>query len=446
MIGGSRARLAAVRGVVVVGLGNAIGSLDTAVNIAFPDIVRSFAIPIEDIQWVVICYVLTYASLMLICGRLGDIFGHARLFRIGLAWSVLAFVACALSSEFGMLLAARVAQGLGTALVIGVGPALATAYFPESARPRVLGAYTLLFALGGAIGPSLGGLLVDWLGWTGVFWFRAPVALAALLCFRPPPARTGGRPDTFDFIGSVLLALTLGCLLLGINRVQNGSLLGVLLVAAAVAAGIGFVRRQAGHGAPILDLAPFRSPAFSIPAVANIAVNLVGFAVMLLVPFYLDRVAGLDVVTAGALLALSPLGMALISPFAGRWAQLAGGRRLAAAGALAVGVGLAGIGLWGAEPGPVLIAAALLVHGAGLGLFQVGYLDVATGKLSIADRGVAGSLVMVTRTLGVVLGATGLTFAFTMAGGPSLGAFAVVFLGSVPVALLAALALAYSAE
>ncbi|MDE0409309.1 MAG: MFS transporter, partial [Alphaproteobacteria bacterium] len=322
-------------GVTVVGLGTAIGSLDTAVNIAFPDIVRSLGIELGDIQWVVICYVLTYASLMLVCGRLGDLFGHARLFRIGLAWSVAAFIACALAPAFEILLAARVAQGVGTAMVLAVGPALATAYFPESSRARVLGAYTLLFALGGAVGPSLGGLLVDAMGWAGVFWFRAPIALAALLLFRAPPvAAAGGGAPRFDAVGAALLVLALGCLLLGINRAASGGWFGAALLLAALAAGAWFALRS--HPSPIIRLAPFRRPGFSIPAASNIAVNLVGFAVMLLVPFWLDRVAGLDVLTAGALLALSPLGMALASPFAGRWVQRRDGRLIAAAGALAV--------------------------------------------------------------------------------------------------------------
>ena len=318
-------------GVVVVGLGTAIGSLDTAVNIAFPDIVRSLGIELGDIQWVVICYVLTYASLMLVCGRLGDLFGHARLFRIGLGWSVAAFVACALAPAFEILLAARVAQGVGTAMVLAVGPALATAYFPESSRARVLGAYTLLFALGGAVGPSLGGVLVDAMGWAGVFWFRAPIALAALLLFRAPPAAApGGAASRFDAVGGVLLVLAIGCLLLGINRAASGGWFGVALLLAALAAGAWFALRS--HPSPIIRLAPFRRPGFSIPALSNIAVNLVGFAVMLLVPFWLDRVAGLDVLTAGALLALSPLGMALagteLSPRGVLYASLHDGPRL----------------------------------------------------------------------------------------------------------------------
>ncbi|MGH7060868.1 MAG: MFS transporter, partial [Stellaceae bacterium] len=112
-----------------VGLGASIVPLDTAVNIGFPDITKSFGLPIEMIQWVVICYVLTYASLLLAFGRVGDIFSHARVFRIGLAWSVAAFLLCAAAPAYSWLLFFRFLQGIGAGLVISVAPALVTGLF-----------------------------------------------------------------------------------------------------------------------------------------------------------------------------------------------------------------------------------------------------------------------------------------------------------------------------
>ena len=143
--------------ILAVGLGTTIVPLDSSVNIAFPDITRSFSIPIDAIQWVVICYVLTYSSLMLVCGKLGDLFGHRRIFRIGLALSIVAFALCGSASEFGWLLFFRFCQGVGAALVISCSPALATACYPEEQRAKALGLYTALFGLGSVIGPSLGG-------------------------------------------------------------------------------------------------------------------------------------------------------------------------------------------------------------------------------------------------------------------------------------------------
>ena len=124
----------------VIGLGTLIVPLDSSVNIAFPDITRSFAIALPSIQWIVISFVLTYGSLMLVFGRLGDLFGHLRIFQIGLGLCAAGFVLCATATRYEWLLVFRVVQGIGTAMVISCGPALTTGLFDESMRPRALGA------------------------------------------------------------------------------------------------------------------------------------------------------------------------------------------------------------------------------------------------------------------------------------------------------------------
>src|SRR3984885_15790594 len=141
----------------MLGLGMSIVPLDTAVNIGFPDITRSFGLPIAMIQWVVIFYVLTYAALVLAFGRSGGIGGHARVFRAGLAWSVVAFLLCAAAQSFGWLLFFRFLQGIGAGLVISCAPALVTGLYPEERRSHAVAVFTLIFALGGALGPLIGG-------------------------------------------------------------------------------------------------------------------------------------------------------------------------------------------------------------------------------------------------------------------------------------------------
>ena len=146
--------------VALVGLGISVVPLDTAVNIAFPDITGSFGLPIPMIQWVVICYVLTHAGLMLAFGRVGDMWGHGRVFRAGLLWSIAAFLLCAAAPSFGWLLFFRFLQGVGAGLIISCAPALVTSLYPEARRSHALGIFTLMFALGSAVGPLIGGALV----------------------------------------------------------------------------------------------------------------------------------------------------------------------------------------------------------------------------------------------------------------------------------------------
>ena len=147
-----------------IALGTLVGPLDSAVNISFSDITSSFGIPVKSIRWIIIPYVATYASLMLVFGRLGDLFGHIKIFRMGLVVSVIAYGFCGLAETFEWLMAFRVMQGIGTAMVFSCGPALATSLFDESVRSRILGGYAMIYGLGVALGPSLGGIMVQYWG------------------------------------------------------------------------------------------------------------------------------------------------------------------------------------------------------------------------------------------------------------------------------------------
>lgn len=391
-----------------VALGTLIVPLDSAVNVAFPAMVAAFGLAVPEIQWVVICYVLTYGSLMLAVGRLGDIFGHARVFRFGLAWSTASYLMLTFVPDYGALLASRVLQGVGAALVLGCGPALATALFPETMRARALAAYAATVAAGATIGPLLGGVLVEAFGWQAVYWFRAPIALAALLLSAHLPAapRDGPR-EPFDAPGAVLLVATVATILLAVNRAPAP--LSLVLAAAAVACAAGFAWRSRLAPRPIIDLGLFRRPGFAALNLANAMVTFAGFAVMLLVPFYLARIAGLEAGVLGLVLATGPAGGMLGSWLGGRAVMRFGSRAVLVAGAVLNAVGLLAIAPWGVGTAMPLLVAALLVQGIGLGLFTLAYTDEVTATMRREDRGVAGSLTMLTRTFGVVGAASLLT-------------------------------------
>ena len=404
--------------VLVVGLGTIVVPLDSAVNVAFPAITRSFGLPIEQIQWVVIVYMLAQTSLMLVFGRVGDMVGYRRVFLAGSAVSGLAMLACALAPTYGWLLAGRVGQGVGAGLLLSCGPALATSLRPEAMRARVLGLYTMLYSLGFALGPAIAGLLVARFGWQGVFWFRAPVALAAFAATwaLPAPARPASG-QRFDTAGAALLIAGISAAVLAIDRLQHLAD-GILWPAGAAAlAGLAFWsfgRQERRAPQPIIELRFFAIPGFARVNLAAVLINLACFSVLLLLPFYLTRIAGLGPRAIGLVLASAAAGMVLASPVAGAFAGRIGSRPLAVAGCVGMAAGLAGIA---AAPALVWLVPALLVQGFGQGLFQVAFLDIVTATLPPAARGVAGSLGMLTRTAGVVLGASLLTLAFRSLGG-----------------------------
>ena len=401
---------------LVVGLGTLVVPLDSAVNVDFPSIVRRFDLPIPAIQWIVISYVLTQTSLLLSFGRIGDMLGYRRVFLAGTGWSTLAFLACALAPSYPWLLAGRVAQGIGAGLILSCGPALATSLFPEHQRARILGLYTMMFGVGGALGPSVFGLLVERFGWSAVFSFRAPIAaLAFLLAWLLPASVRVPRAEKFDTAGGVFLAVGLSFGLLALNQIRQAGenpwpLVGC--VAACIAGFALFVRQERGCARPIIDLGYFRSIDFTAINLMHALINLAAFSIMLLAPFYLSRISGLSVPVGGLVLAVSPVGIILAAPLAGRLAGNRSPRAVALAGTALSGVGLVGISFAGMDTDITLLAASMFVQGFGVGLFQVAYFDIVTSTIPLRDRGVAGALGMATRTIGTVTGATVLFMIF----------------------------------
>jgi EmrB/QacA subfamily drug resistance transporter len=388
-----------------------IGLLDTAVNIAFPAITAAFAIPVPTIQWVVICYVLPYASLLLGCGRLGDILGHKRVFLLGLGWSAVSLLLCGWAPTFGWFLLFRGCQGIGSALVLSCAPALATLAFAEAERSRVLGIYTMLSAIASTLGPLVGGPLVALWGWSAVYYFRVPIAVLAalltvLLVRQPIVVLPSQR---FDGPGAVTLTAAIAGLLLLLNRGNHLGWLSLpmLLLCGGACGCLGFfVYHEARCAEPMLDLRLFRHTTFAIANLAAVLVHIAGFTIMLLVPYYLLTYFHAFAAAGGLLLAMSPLGIMLASPLGGRLLYRVSAHRLSLSGLILATGGLLGISQWQPHTAILLVAGLLLLQGFGQGLFQVANMDFVMGGIPRQQQGIAGSLTMLTRTIGVVAGAT----------------------------------------
>jgi len=388
--------------IAMIGLGTATAQLDTSVNIDFPAITRGFDLTISDIQWVVICYVLTYASLLLVLGRIGDTIGHTVVYRTGLIWSAVALLLVGCAPNYGAMLVFRCLQGIGAALVLSCGAALVTSLYGEERRGRALGIYTMMMALGLMVGPLIGGALTAIRDWPAVFWFRIPIAIAALALLRGMPAsppRAAG--DRIDIVGGIALVLGLVALLMALNRIREFS--AVWLAALSALAFAGFFFQQSRAERPIIALEVFRLPGFAVLNFVSVLANIAAFSVWLLVPYFLARVPGYSLVESGAILAAAAAGAVLAGPIGGRLTgQLISAEWLAVAGAAGIGGGLLLLSTWTEQTPTTLRVAGLIVQGAGLGLFQLAYSDIVTAALPLRDRGVAGSLVLLTRTLGTV--------------------------------------------
>lgn len=396
-------------GLLTIGLGASIAPMDFAVNVAFPAITAAFELDVQSIRWVVICYVITYASLMLAFGKLGDVVGHRRVFHAGLLTGTLAFIACGLAPTYDWLLVARMLQGIATALVLSCAPALVVAVCGEQRRTWALSRYAMMTALAGILGPIIGGAGILWLGWAGVFWFRLPVTLLALVLLTRLPGIPvpEGAPRCFDYVSSILLAGGLALLLSapglwpGVTHTElplASGLAGIAMLAI-------FAMRERRDTEPLLPRSAIRDPAMLAANAASVIVNFTGFAIPLLVPYYLVRIGGYSAVTMGLLLAMSTAGVLTASTATPRVVRALGQRRAALLGAALVALAQGAIALWPLTPPLAFLVVGLLLHGLGLGLFQVSYTDLIVATLPQKNRGIAGSITMLTRTIGVIIAA-----------------------------------------
>ena len=255
------------------------------------------------------------------------------------------------------------------------------------------------------IGPLLGGALTSAWDWPSVFWFRIPIAVAALLllrCVRASPQRKAD--DRFDVLSGAALVLGLVTMLLALNRLREVSAVWFALLSALAFAA--FIFREARAVRPIIAVEILKDRGFALLNLVSVLVNLAAFSVWLLVPYFLARVPAYGLTESGAILATAAAGAALAAP-SGRLA----GRRISAqqltiAGAAVNGIGLLLLGAWTEQTPTILRITALVLQGVGLGLFQLAYSDIVTAALPLRDRGVAGSLVLLTRTLGTVTAAS----------------------------------------
>jgi MFS family permease len=330
--------------------------------------------------------------------------------------------------------------------VLSCGVALVTSLYGEERRGRSLGIYTMMMALGLMVGPLLGGVLTAIWDWPAVFWFRVPIAIAALLLLRglpvPPPRLTNGG---YDVLSSIALILGLVTMLMALNRLREFSAVWFGLLSALALAG--FIFRQSRSAHPIIPIEILRLPGFALLNLVSVLANLAAFSVWLLVPYHLARIQGYSLVESGAILAAGAAGAVLASPIGGRLIERQiTAERLAIAGAAAIGAGLLMLSGWTEQTPTILRVAGLVVQGIGLGLFQLAYSDIVTATLPLRDRGVAGSLVLLTRTLGTVTAASVILMLFEVlqVGNGFFAAFHQTFLTAALLAFVSAGLLALS--
>jgi EmrB/QacA subfamily drug resistance transporter len=391
-------------------------------NVALPTLAQAFDATFQDVQWVVLAYLLGVTTLIVSVGRLGDLIGRRRLLLIGLAVFAAASALCGLAPNLPLLVAARAVQGLGAAVMMALSVALVGEAVPKAKTGAAMGLLGAMSATGTALGPSVGGLLIAWLGWRAIFLVCAPLGVAALyLAHRFIPAdraSQGSKTDGFDALGTLLLALTLAAyaLAMTLGRGRFGPLNLALLAAAAAGIGL-FVLTEAKAASPLIRLAMFHDPGLGAGLASSLLVSTVMMATLVVGPFYLSRALALDTAMVGLAMSAGPLVAALTGVPAGRLADRFGARRMTAAGLICMTVGVLVLSIMPLAAGVAGYVGPIAAVTAGYALFQAANNTAVMTDLRPEQRGVISGMLNLSRNLGLITGASAMGAVFAWASG-----------------------------
>jgi len=400
-----------------------LASLGTSIaNVALPTLAGVFDASFQDVQWVVIAYLLAITVVIVSVGRLGDIVGRRRLLAGGILLFTVASVLCGVAPTLWLLVAARVAQGLGAAVMMALAMALVGEAVPKARAGSAMGLLGTMSAVGTALGPSLGGLLIAGPGWRAIFLAGVPLAIAALVLTQrglPVDRRAPGVDRArFDGIGTLLLALTLTAyaLAMTLGRGSFDLLNGTLLLAAIVGAGL-FVGSQRRAASPLVELETLSNSRLRARLAANSLVSTVMMATLVVGPFYLTRGLHLDEAVVGAAMSVGPIVSALSGVPAGRMVDRFGARAMTVLGLLTMACGAMALSVLPALFGLAGYVVAIGILTPGYQLFQAANNTMVMSDVRAERRGVVSGMLNLSRNLGLITGASVMGAVFTIASG-----------------------------
>ncbi|PBJ02135.1 MFS transporter [Pseudomonas sp. ACN5] len=397
-----------------------LSSLGTSIaNVGLPTLAAAFSASFQQVQWVVLAYLLAITALIVSAGRLGDIVGRRRLLLIGMGVFTVASVLCAVSSGLGWLIAARALQGIGAAIMMALTLALVSEAVPKAKLGSAMGLLGTMSAIGTSLGPTLGGFLIANSGWQAIFLLNVPLGVLAMGLaqrFLPKdgPEKRADRA-AFDVLGTLVLVLSLlaYALAMTLGRGSLASLNLALLLVAVVGAGV-FVFVERTAESPLVRLTMFRNWQLSAGFAMSLLVTAVVMTTLVVGPFYLSGALALNAASVGLVMSTGPLVAALVGVPAGRWVDRLGAHRSGTFGLLAM---LTGACILPAVPtgfGALGYIVPLAVMTAGYALFQAANNTAVLADITPQERGVVSGLLGLSRNLGLITGAgvMGAVFAF----------------------------------
>jgi len=382
---------------------------NTVVNVALPSIERDLHVSISSLEWIVTAYALTFAALLITGGKLGDLFGRRRIFVVGIAIFTLSSLACGLAPSAGFLIGARAVQGVGAALMNPASLSIITATFPPRERGQAIGIWAGVSAMALAIGPLVGGLIVDNINWNWIFFINVPVGVVGIIVSQLviKESRDTSHEQSVDIpglalSGAGLFALSYALIEGNKHGWTSPEILG--LFAAAVALLVAFVLVEHFQRLPMLDLSLFKIGSFTGANLVAMLVSLGMFGVFFFVSLYIQNILGWTPTQAGASFLPMTILIILVAPAAGKASDRIGSRWLMAAGMTLVGISLllyqrVGVGstFWTLLP-------SMLLGGVGMALTMSPMTAAAMGSVPVDKAGVGSGVLNSFRQLGGSLG------------------------------------------
>ncbi len=400
---------------VVVAVSLALFCVNTdffALNLALPTVGRAFSVGARSVQWTISAYMLSVGSLFILAGRIGDIFGRRPSLLAGVGIFTSASVVCAVAPSLGLLIAARVLQGAGAAIIYPVGVAVVSNAVSEERRARALGVTFGFANLGTAVGPFVGGVLTNSLGWRWVFWALALTSAAAFVAtfLVVPNSCERDAPRRLDVLGAATIVLGVALLSITIDRGQSWGWGSTKTIAALIVSGsllVLFLLVETRVRFPLLDLNLFRNLPYDLVTVMGAVANVVYVTTAFAVTLYLQQVRGLTPFVAGVVFLPPSLLASLSGPISGRIGKFARPTAVMAAAGVFSGVGVLAMALAHAWPAFVVcVAFAGLGFGLGWTFASVGTQDVVSPERAGEASGVLLTILVTAGGIGIAVAAT----------------------------------------
>jgi len=385
-----------------------IGLDNTIVNVALPTLQRQFNASASNLQWIVDAYLLVFAAALLTMGTLGDRYGRKRALQGGLILFGGASAAVVFAGSVNQLIALRVLMGLGAALIMPATLSIITNVFPREERGRAIGVWAGTAAIGIGLGPLTGGLLLEVFSWSSVFLVNVPVAIVALLLgIKLVPDSRDPKPGRFDLIGAMLSATALLAFVWAVIEAPSRGWTSTSVIVGFVAAallGTAFIAWERRVASPMLNLAYFRNPRFSMGALAISVIFFSLMAAIFALTQLLQFALGYSALQAGATMIPLALGLMLSATSSARLVVRFGTKRVVAIGMVLLALVLSATVFWTPGLSVWLIVVWLFVLGLAMGSVMAPATDSVMGSVPPAKAGVASAMNDVTRQVGGALG------------------------------------------